>query len=221
MTDIITIILDYFEYIDHNLLLKCSMISKDFHIDIFWYKRIFIKKIYDNNICIKCQNNKSSNDFAMCNTCVKLYHTLITKSNAKKLWFLTEHDLRMLNSFVEYIPLFKKYATYYDIYEVKSYAIYKHKPKNLRVLQNSANVNKHNKKNKRLNNIYALNPIFNEGDKLWNICFYDYIENGKESLNKIKRKYEQYKNQYEYKYMMDKFKVMDCKKQNLSKNISN
>lgn len=210
MINIIRIVLDYFESIDYTILIKCSIVSKEFNINTYWYKRVFIKHHYEyNDICIKCLLNKAINDFAMCNLCVKMHHTLITKSNAKKLWFLTDYDLKMLNSFVEYIPLFKKYATYYDIYEVKSYAIYKHKPKNLKLLQDSLNINKDKKKKKRINNITNLKPIFKEGDKLWNICFYDYIENGKESLDKVKRKYEQYKNQYEYQYMMDKFKLMD------------
>lgn len=207
MSDILTIVFDRLNTIDFTILLKCSMVSKNIDIKRYWNKRSFTKKPYTslNDLCISCRRNQSINDFARCAGCTKICFKLINKTNVKKEWFLLDIDLNNLNTFYEYIPIFKKYATYYDIDEVISYSIYKHTPQGLRILKNQTDNSKEDKKKKRIAKVNSIKPIFIEGDKFWNICFYDYIQTGRESFDKIKRRYEQYKNQYEYEFMINRF----------------
>lgn len=207
MTDILNIVFERLDTIDFSILLKCSLVSKKLELRKYWSKRCFTKPIYTslNDLCISCRRNKSINDFARCATCTKICFKLINKTNVKKEWFLLDNDLNNLNTFYEYIPIFKKYATYYDIDEVISYSIYKYTPQGLRILKNDRDNSKEDKKHKRIAKVNSINPIFREGDRFWNICFYDYIQTGKESFDKVERRYEQYKNQYEYEFMIDRF----------------
>lgn len=103
---IFDIFLNHSTKIDTSILRKCNMISKE------------IKNMIDDSIW-----NKASYETAS----ISKDDDLITSTDAKNKWYLTDDDLDIIPSLDKYHRAYRKYYRLFSVNDIFEYAIYKYK----------------------------------------------------------------------------------------------
>lgn len=187
MSLIVQIILDNIDKINFKLIILCSMVSKDIKLKDYWHKRTYEKVINKKGIC-ECKKRDIDTLFGCCYICLKFSNNMISATNVKKNYNLTNLDLLNLNYIYKFIKFYNVGAKYYDKIEVENYAIYKHSPKGLYNIYHKISKTKE----KRINKIKELNPNICENTYMYSICFDDYIQTGKIHIKTIKERIKRY-----------------------------
>jgi hypothetical protein len=129
--------------------------------------------------------------FNTCKHCLKNV-SLITATDAKKIWFLNDEDLEDLNVLEKWNSRYRQHMRLFDKEEVKLKSLERNgPPKNLYDKQNKPKPLISAAKAKRIASIATKYPDI--PDDMKQACMDDYINNGKGGLSTVKERVERWK----------------------------
>lgn len=190
--DILDIVIENAVSIHFTALLKCLRVSKTYRdiVQKVWADKVesFVAPIYitKDGKCTKCRKKIAETDFATCNRCVSEC-VMITATDAKQLWYLTEEDLEELNVYETYQQKYRQYIRLFALKEVKDFSIIKWSPWGLVARRNKKNTMSKAMAN-RVEKVETMNLGLDKKGNKWALCVEPFLRNGQGGMKGVKEK---------------------------------
>jgi hypothetical protein len=189
--DLLEIVLVNAERFHYTSLINCACVTKS-HREIvkqIWKDKVlsFEKPIYLEHTgkkCRKCHKNNADNVFATCYRCTSDL-SLITATDAKKLWYLNDDDLEDLNVHETFQRKYRQYIRLFALDEVRDFAIIKWNPWGLWVKRNKKNTISKAMET-RIKKVDGMDLNLEKGGQKWTVCIEPFLKNGKGGVKGIK-----------------------------------